>query len=245
MVEFRGAVYGVDGREILRGLSLGVEQGETVALLGRSGSGKTTALKMVNALLLPSAGQVLVEGRPTAAWDPVRLRRGIGYVIQDVGLFPHYSVARNVELVPRLEGWPPDRIQRRTRELLELVGLPLDVYGGRRPRELSGGERQRIGIARALAADPPILLFDEPFGALDPVTRLDLQNQFLALQRELRKTSIFVTHDIGEALRLANRIALLKDGRVETLAAPREFLRSNSEEARTFLECLPLLPKEP
>lgn len=239
MVEFRGVDYRIADRDILSRFSLTVEAGETIALLGRSGAGKTTALKMVNALLFPTAGNVLVEGRSTAEWDGIRLRRSIGYVIQDAGLFPHYSVGRNVGLVPTLEGWPADRIQRRTRELLDKVSLPPDLYMDRLPRELSGGERQRVGLARALAADPPVLLFDEPFGALDPVTRLDLQNQFLALQREFRKTAIFVTHDISEALRLANRIALMKDGRLDTLATPDQFVRSHSAEVRTFLACLP------
>ncbi len=176
IVEFRGAGYSVlraqPSSDILRALTFTVEGGETLVLLGRSGSGKTTALKMVNRLLPPTSGEVLVEGRPTAAWDPIRLRRRIGYVIQETGLFPHFTVAENIGLVPRLEGWTPERIAARVNELLEKMGLPSREFAGRYPRELSGGQRQRVGVARALAADPPVLLFDEPFGALDPITRL-------------------------------------------------------------------------
>src|SRR3989454_7045295 len=178
---------------------------------------------MVNALLLPSAGEVRVEGTPTVAWDAIHLRRRIGYVIQEAGLFPHFTVEQNVGLVPRLEGWPAEKIRARALALLEQVGLPPAQFAARYPRELSGGQRQRVGVARALAADPPILLFDEPFGALDPVTRLDVQRQFLALRREMHKTSIFVTHDVREALMLATRIALLREGALELEAAPEEF----------------------
>jgi osmoprotectant transport system ATP-binding protein len=238
IVEFREASFRIGKREILKSLSLQVEAGETLVLLGRSGSGKTTALKLVNGLLLPSAGEVLVDGTPTAAWDPVRLKRRIGYVIQEIGLFPHYTVARNVGLVPRLEGWDKPRIRERVYELLRQVGLDPEQFAGRYPRQLSGGQRQRVGVARALAADPPVLLFDEPFGAVDPVTRLDLQKQFLALRRGLGKTAIFVTHDVREALMLATRIALLRDGALELLAVPQEFLRAGGAEARAFLACL-------
>ena len=212
-------------------------------LLGRSGSGKTTALKLVNGLLFPSSGEVLVDGRPTTACNVIALRRSIGYVIQEVGLFPHFSVAENVGLVPRLEGWPPERIAVRTRELLKQVGLDPGQFQDRRPCELSGGQRQRVGVARALAANPRLLLFDEPFGALDPVTRRELQDQFLDLRNTLHKTSIFVTHDIGEALRLGTRIALLDRGRLEILATPQEFLRSQAPETRAFLECLGFGPQ--
>ena len=212
--------------------------GETLVLLGRSGSGKTTALKMVNGLLAPSAGEVVVEGTPTAAWDTIRLKRRIGYVIQEAGLFPHFTVEQNVGLVPRLEGWPPDKIRARVHALLEQVNLPPAQFAARYPRELSGGQRQRVGVARALAADPPLLLFDEPFGAVDPVTRVELQRQFLTLRRELGKTAIFVTHDVREALLVATRIALLHNGRLVVLATPAEFLRAQGEEVRAFLACL-------
>ena len=237
-VEFRRVSFRIGDNLILNDLSFAIETGETLVLLGRSGSGKTTALKMVNGLLFPSSGEVLVDARPTTAWDPIRLRRGIGYVIQEVGLFPHFTVAQNVSLVPRLEGWPAEKIAARSSELLEQVGLDPASFLDRRPRQLSGGQRQRVGVARALAADPHLLLFDEPFGALDPVTRLELQDQFLALRNRLRKTSIFVTHDVREALRLGTRIALLDRGRLETLATPREFLQSSGPETRAFLACL-------
>ena len=234
-VVFRDVSYWAGGRHILDGLSFEVPAGETLVLLGRSGSGKTTALKMVNRLLVPSSGEVLVEGKPTTAWDPIRLRRRIGYVIQDVGLFPHFTIERNVGLVPRLERWPADRLASRVRELLDQVGLDPGEYLKRYPRQLSGGQRQRVGVARAIAADPAILLFDEPFGAVDPVTRLELQNQFLDLRRRLGKTSIFVTHDVREALRIGSRIGVLHEGRLEALAPPREFLNAQTPEARAFL----------
>jgi osmoprotectant transport system ATP-binding protein len=223
-------------------LSFSVAPGETLVLLGRSGAGKTTALKMVNGLLFPSAGEVLVDGRPTTAWDLIQLRRGIGYVIQEVGLFPHFTIAENVGLVPRLEGWPQERIAARVRDLLDQVGLAPDEFSERHPRQLSGGQRQRVGVARALAADPRLLLFDEPFGALDPVTRLELQDQFLELRDQLRKTSLFVTHDVREALRVGTRIALLDRGRLETLAAREEFLQSRGPQTRAFLSVLDMGP---
>jgi osmoprotectant transport system ATP-binding protein len=238
IVEFRRVEYRIGGRDILRDLSLSIEGGETIVLLGRSGSGKTTALKMVNGLLFPTAGEVLVEGKPTTAWDPVRLRRRIGYVIQETGLFPHFTVERNVGLVPRLEGWDEPKIHARATQLLEEVGLDPAQFASRYPRELSGGQRQRVGVARALAADPPILLFDEPFGALDPVTRLELQKQYLALRRELHKTSIFVTHDVREALLLATRIVLLHNGTLELVATPEEFRHAGTPEAQAFLAVL-------
>jgi osmoprotectant transport system ATP-binding protein len=238
VVEFRDASYRIGAREILKSLTVSVEAGETLVLLGRSGSGKTTALKMVNGLLFPSAGEVLVDGVTTTAWDPVRLKRRIGYVIQEIGLFPHYTVAENVGLVPQLEKWDAARIRGRVEALLRQVGLDPAQFAARYPAQLSGGQRQRVGVARALAADPSVLLFDEPFGAVDPVTRLDLQKQFLALRRELGKTSIFVTHDVREALMLATRIALLCDGALELVAPPREFLDAHGNEACAFLECL-------
>lgn len=234
-VVFQNVTYRVSGRVILDRLSLEVPAGETLVLLGRSGSGKTTALKMVNGLLFPSSGEVIVKGKATTEWNPIQLRRSIGYVIQEIGLFPHFTIERNVGLVPRLEHWPEERIHERARELLAQVGLEPDRFLARYPRQLSGGQRQRVGVARALAADPAILLFDEPFGAVDPVTRLELQNQFLALRQAMGKTSIFVTHDIREALRIGSRIGLLHDGQLEELSPPREFLASRSSEARAFL----------
>ena len=242
-VEFREVCYRIRDSLILDKLSFRIEPGETLVLLGRSGSGKTTALKLVNGLLFPSSGEVLVDGRSTTAWNVIALRRSIGYVIQEVGLFPHFTIRENVGLVPRLEGWPPERIASRTRELLEQVGLDPGQFADRRPRELSGGQRQRVGVARALAANPRLLLFDEPFGALDPVTRRELQDQFLGLRNTLQKTSIFVTHDVGEALRLSTRIAVLDRGRLEVLATPEEFLRSQAPETRAFLAVLNFEPR--
>jgi osmoprotectant transport system ATP-binding protein len=238
IVSFRGVSYEVGGRRVLDGFDLDVAAGETVMLLGRSGSGKTTALRLVNALLRPTSGEVLVEGVATTAWDPIRLRRRIGYVIQEVGLFPHYTVAENVGLVPRLEGWDPARVSARVGELLALVGLTPSEFRSRRPHELSGGQRQRVGVARALAASPSLLLFDEPFGAVDPVTRLELQREFAALRKRLGTSALFVTHDVGEALALGTRVALLHAGRLELVAPPLEFLRSHAPEARRFVEVL-------
>jgi osmoprotectant transport system ATP-binding protein len=213
------------GRELLHNLNLEIQRGETLVLLGRSGSGKTTTLKLINHLLTPTAGDLRVDGRLTRDWDPIRLRRHIGYVIQDVGLFPHFTVDRNIALVPKIENWPTQRIAGRVHELLQLVGLDPQL-ASRYPRELSGGQRQRVGVARALAADPPILLMDEPFGALDPITRAELQREFLHLQNRLLKTVVFVTHDLREALLLGTRIALMEDGRLITIQTPEEFLQS-------------------
>jgi osmoprotectant transport system ATP-binding protein len=238
LVEFREVSYEIGGRQILSEVNFTVEAGETLVLLGRSGSGKTTALKMTNGMLFPTSGQVLVEGRPTTEWDPIRLKRRIGYVIQEVGLFPHFTVAENVGLVPTLEGWPAADVQQRVERLLDDMGLPPVEYLRRYPRQLSGGQRQRVGVARALAADPALLLFDEPFGALDPVTRVELQRQFLGLRRDLRKTSIFVTHDVREALRLGTRIGLLTRGRLEVAADPQTFRNARTEEALAFLGSL-------
>jgi len=237
-VEFRSAGFQIGERAILNNLNLTIEAGETVALLGRSGSGKTTALRLVNGMILPTSGDVLVNGKSVREWDRVRLRRSIGYVIQEGGLFPHFTVERNIGLTPMLEGWTPDRIRKRVDELLERVSLPSADFAHRMPRQLSGGQRQRVGVARALAADPEILLFDEPFGALDPVTRLDLQREFLRLRAELQKTSLFVTHDVAEAIKLASRIALLDRGNVAFIGTPQEFQASGHPEARAFLDVL-------
>lgn len=206
--------------------------------MGRSGSGKTTILKLINRLLEPTGGEILVTGRPSRSLDPISLRRGIGYVIQDAGLFPHWSVERNIGLVPALEQWPKDKIRARVREMLALVGLPPEEFAGRRPSELSGGQRQRVGVARALAADPRILLMDEPFAALDPITRADLQREFRALAIRLRKTIVFVTHDVREALFLGTRIAVLDRGRLVGVYAPAEFLKATEPEIHEFVASL-------
>jgi osmoprotectant transport system ATP-binding protein len=237
-VAFRHVSFDIGGRRILDSIDLEVSPGETLVLLGRSGSGKTTALRLVNATLMPTEGSVHVDGKPTTTWDPIRLRRRTGYVIQDVGLLPHYTVAANIGLVPRLEGMRKPDIAARVRELLEQVGLDPAEFAHRYPRQLSGGQRQRVGVARALAADPPVLLFDEPFGALDPVTRDEAQRQFLELRNRIRKTSLFVTHDVREAIRLASRIALMLCGRLALVAHPQEFLNSRHPEAKAFLACL-------
>ena len=233
-VEFLDTTYEVDGRRIVGPLRLTVRTAETVVFLGRSGSGKTTSLRLVNALLRPTGGALRVAGRETAGWDPVRLRRGIGYVIQEVGLLPHLTVARNVGLVPRLERWPEERVRARVEELLTLVGLPVAEFGERLPHRLSGGQRQRVGVARALAADPPILLCDEPFGALDATTRAELQREFKALAARLHTTVIFVTHDLGEALLLATRIAVFDAGRIDFLGSPDEFCASGHPVVRAL-----------
>ena len=240
-LEYRSVIYRLpSGKALVSDLNLTVARGETLVLLGRSGSGKTTTLKLVNRLLEPSDGEIFIAGRLSSAWDPIQLRRGIGYVIQDAGLFPHWSVERNVALVPQLERWPEHRIRARVKEMLELVGLPPTEFATRRPSELSGGQRQRVGVARALAADPPILLMDEPFGALDPVTRAELQREFRALASRLEKTIVFVTHDVREALFLGTRIALLADGRLVGEYAPEEFLRATEPEVRAFAASLHL-----
>jgi osmoprotectant transport system ATP-binding protein len=238
LVEFRDVSYEIAGRRILSNIELAIDPGETLVLLGRSGSGKSTALKLTNGMLFPASGEVRVEGRSTREWDPIRLKRRIGYVIQDVGLFPHFTVAENIALVPKLEEWSASRVAGRVDQLLETMGMAPADFRARYPRELSGGQRQRVGVARALAADPPLLLFDEPFGALDPVIRTELQQQFLELQRNFKKTAIFVTHDVREALRLGTRIALLADGKLEVLADPAGFQRAHTAEARAFLACL-------
>jgi len=239
LVELREASLVLNGgRTIIDRLSLVIARGETMILLGESGCGKTTTLKLVNRLLTPTTGQVLVEGKATTAWDPIQLRRRTGYVIQEAGLFPHFTVAENVGLVPALEHWDAQRARERVLEMLALVGLNPGDFADRYPRELSGGQRQRVGVARALAADPPLLLMDEPFGALDPLTRASLQREFAELKSRLGKTVIFVTHDVREALMLGTRIALMDAGRIVLLETPQGFVKSGNELAQAYLETL-------
>jgi osmoprotectant transport system ATP-binding protein len=247
LVEFRNASYGVRGarEQIISDLDLTINRGETLVLLGESGCGKTTTLRLVNRLLLPTRGEVLVEGKPTVEWDAISLRRRTGYVIQEAGLFPHFTVERNVALVPRLEGWEEGRVGVRVRELLRLVGLDPETFAQRFPAELSGGQRQRVGVARALASEPPLLLMDEPFGALDPLTRASLQREFKTLSANLGKTVIFVTHDVREALLLGSRIGLMRAGRLVLLETPEGFLRSGEPYAREYIETLRLGDEKP
>lgn len=242
-IEFRDVSFARPGRPlVLDHFSLTVESGEVLALVGRSGAGKTTLLKLVNRLLLPDAGAILVEGRDTREWEPIRLRRRVGYVMQDVGLFPHMTIADNIAVVPRLEAWPLDRIASRTGELLDLVGLPAKQYAARWPDELSGGQRQRVGVARALAADPPVLLMDEPFGALDPLTRAELHAEFHRIQQRLCKTVIIVTHDMGEAFALGSRVGVLDEGRLVACDRPAVVAASSEPLVRKLLDALPVVP---
>jgi osmoprotectant transport system ATP-binding protein len=237
-IEFHNVAYRLDrgnGRELLHDLSFRVEPGETLVLLGRSGSGKTTALKLINLLLTPSSGEIRVGGRNTQEWNLIQLRRSIGYAIQEVGLFPHFTVEQNIGVVPKIEHWPANKIHGRVQELMKLVGLDLKI-ASRYPHQLSGGQRQRVGVARALAADPPLLLMDEPFGALDPITRSELQHQFMSLQKSLQKTTVFVTHDLREALLLASRIGLMEQGRLVSVLSPKEFSNSTQPPVKAYRE---------
>ncbi len=236
-IEFVDVTFRVsDHRPLLSGVNLSVRRGETLMLLGRSGSGKTTCLKMINRLYTPTEGEVRVDGRSVAQWDAIRLRRRIGYAIQDVGLFPHYSVRENVALVPKLEQWEQGRIDARVAEVLTLVGMPAKEFAGRHPHLLSGGQRQRVGLARALAAEPPFLLMDEPFGALDPITRAELQMEFKKLQQKLGKTIVFVTHDVGEALLLGDRIGLMEEGRLRGVYSSDDFLRAPDDSVKAYVD---------
>ena len=238
LVELRNVSYSVGTTQIISNLNLVVERGETLVLLGESGCGKTTTLKLINRLLDPSAGQVLVEGKPTTEWDPIALRRRTGYVIQEGGLFPHFTIGENVALVPNLSGWDEARTNSRVKELLQLVGLDPKQFAQRYPRELSGGQRQRVGVARALAADPPLLLLDEPFGALDPLTRAGLQREFADLAQRLSKTAVVVTHDVREALLLGHSVALMHRGQIELVESPANFLGSDNPRAQAYLDTL-------
>jgi osmoprotectant transport system ATP-binding protein len=239
-IEFTNVTYRhAGGTLVLDGFSLSIPRGETLALVGRSGTGKTTILKLINRLLLPQTGTVRVEDRATTEWNPIELRRRIGYVLQEVGLFPHMTIGRNVAVVPRLEGWPEARTSTRVDELLKLVGLEPKTFRDRYPRQLSGGQRQRVGVARALAVDPPILLMDEPFGALDPLTRAELHREFHRIQQQVRKTIVCVTHDMGEAFALGTRLGVLAGGKLAALAPPAEIKHSTDPEVQIFLDALP------
>jgi len=242
-IEFRDVAFSrPGGLRVLDHFNLDVAPGGVLALVGRSGAGKSTLLKLVNRLLLPDAGSIRVDGRDTREWEPIALRRRIGYVLQDVGLFPHMDVAANVTIVSRLAGWSADRTRARVDELLDLVGLPAREFSSRWPDELSGGQRQRVGVARALAVDPPILLMDEPFGALDPLTRVELHGEFRRIQDRLRKTVIIVTHDMGEAFALADRVGVLEEGRLVALERPEALARSQDPRVRRLLDAIPRIP---
>jgi osmoprotectant transport system ATP-binding protein len=243
-IEFRDVSFARPGQpRVLDHFTLSVDAGDVLALVGRSGAGKSTLLKLVNRLLLPDQGAVFVQGRDTREWEPIVLRRSVGYVLQEVGLFPHMSIADNVGVVPRLEGWSVDRVAARVRELLELVGLPAGAFAARWPDELSGGQRQRVGVARALAVDPPVLLMDEPFGALDPLTRAELHLEFRRIQARLRKTVIIVTHDMGEAFALADRVGVVEEGRLIANDRAAAVAASPDPRVRRLLDAVPVIPR--
>jgi osmoprotectant transport system ATP-binding protein len=235
-IELRRVSYQLPaGQVLLRDLTFSVKSGETLVLLGRSGAGKSTALKLINRMLEPASGEILIEGKSAPAWDPIALRRHIGYVIQEIGLFPHYTVEKNISLVPRLEHWPEDRTRSRVADLMKLVGLDAAQFLPRFPHELSGGQRQRVGIARALAADPPILLMDEPFGALDPLTRGEVQREFQQLEQLIHKTVVLVTHHVGEALLLGTRIGVIDAGALVGMYSKKEFLAATEPVAAAYV----------
>jgi osmoprotectant transport system ATP-binding protein len=238
-IRFEDVTFGYAGRPpVIRRLNLTVESGELLVLVGRSGSGKTTLLKLVNRLLLPTSGRVIVEERDTREWDGIALRRRIGYAFQDVGLFPHMSVEDNITVVPRLEGWSRERAAERAHHLLSLLGLPASDFAGRRPHELSGGQRQRVGLARAFAVDPPILLMDEPFGALDPITRREARREFLRARTEISPTVILVTHDMAEAFALGQRVGVIEAGALIICDTPDRIRRSDDPRVTSFVEAV-------
>lgn len=234
-VQFADVSASRGGRPVLRRVSMTVAKGQTVALVGRSGSGKTTLLKLVNRLIEPDSGEIRVDGRSAREWDPIALRRRTGYVIQEAGLFPHLTVAGNIAIIPRLLEWPSARVTARVDELLRLVGLDAAVFRQRWPDELSGGQRQRAGLARALAADPPLLLMDEPFGALDPLTKAELHDEFRRLQATLHRSVILVTHDMAEACALADLIAVLHEGELIACDTPARVTASEDPRVRALM----------
>jgi osmoprotectant transport system ATP-binding protein len=239
-IEFRDVTFSRNAEgPVLDRVSLAIQTGEVVALVGRSGAGKTTILKLVNRLLLPDSGEVLVEGRSTREWDPIVLRRRVGYVLQDVGLFPHLTIGDNIAVIPGLEHWPLPKTRARVVELLQLVGLPPERFEARWPDELSGGQRQRVGVARALAVDPPVLLMDEPFGALDPVTRAELHAEFHRIQAQVRKTVMIVTHDMSEAFALADRVGVVDEGALVAFDRPDLIRDSQDRRIRRLLDAMP------
>ena len=238
IVELRRVDFAVGNLQILSDINLQIERGEILILLGESGCGKTTTLKLINRLIEPTAGEVFVENKPAREWDAIKLRRHIGYVLQEAGLFPHFTVEQNVALVPEMENWDKEKTRARVAEMLDLVGLAPQKFGARFPHELSGGQRQRVGVARSLAADPDLLLLDEPFGALDAITRTNLQKEFARLVKDLGKTAVFVTHDLQEAFVLGTRICLMDKGKIALIDTPENFMKSDLPLARAYLETI-------